>query len=143
MTVSQGNAPSPDFAKCGGLIPAIAQDASDGEVLMLAYMNEDAWRETLETGYACYFSRSRGRLWRKGEESGNRQKVLAVRLDCDADTVLLLVEQTGPACHEGYRSCFFREIGNGSVRVCSPKLRNPEDMYGLKQPKEQGTCPHS
>ncbi|MBO4317436.1 MAG: phosphoribosyl-AMP cyclohydrolase [Mailhella sp.] len=128
--------PSPDFAKCGGLVPAIAQDAADGEVLMLAYMNEEAWNETLATGFACYYSRSRCRLWRKGEESGNRQKVLSVRLDCDADTVLLLVEQTGPACHEGYKSCFFRELDAGKVRTCSPKLKNPEDMYGSKQPKE-------
>ncbi|MBR4711429.1 MAG: bifunctional phosphoribosyl-AMP cyclohydrolase/phosphoribosyl-ATP diphosphatase HisIE [Clostridia bacterium] len=93
-----------------GLIPAIAQDAGTGEVLMLAWMNEESLSLTLETGYATYFSRSRGKLWKKGETSGHTQKVLGIRLDCDQDAILLTVEQTGPACHTGARSCFFNEV---------------------------------
>ena len=90
-----------------GLIPAIAQDASSGDVLMLAYMNEEAYQETLRTGRVCYFSRSRNKLWRKGEESGNVQEVKSIYFDCDADTLLIKVTQIGgAACHEGYRSCF-------------------------------------
>ena len=95
----------PDFSK--GLVPAIAQDAATGEVLMLAYMNEEAWKRTLETGEAHYWSRSRKELWHKGGTSGNVQKVLSIRLDCDSDTVLLKIEQIGgAACHTGRRSCF-------------------------------------
>ena len=98
----------PDFSK--GLIPAIAQDSKDGEVLMLAYMNEEAWNRTLETGEAHYWSRSRQKLWHKGETSGNVQKVHSIRLDCDKDTILLSVTQIGgAACHTGRRSCFFRK----------------------------------
>src|SRR3954449_1830119 len=98
-----------DFDKTGGLIPAIAQDAATGTVLMMAWMNQEAYEETLRTGRACYFSRSRNRLWRKGEESGNVQEVQAVFLDWDADTILVKVRQVGgAACHEGYKSCFFR-----------------------------------
>ena len=98
----------PDFSK--GLVPAIAQDAATGEVLMLAYMNEEAWKRTLETGEAHYWSRSRKELWHKGGTSGNVQKVLSIRLDCDSDTVLLKIEQIGgAACHTGRRSCFYRE----------------------------------
>ena len=93
-----------------GLVPAIAQDARTGEVLMLAYMNEETLRETLESGYATYFSRSRQKRWRKGEESGNVQKVVEIRYDCDGDTLLLKVEQTGCACHTGAYSCFFRKL---------------------------------
>ena len=105
------------FAKGGGLVPAIAQDATTGQVLMLAWMNPDALRETLATGRAVYFSRSRNRLWRKGDESGHVQQVVEVRFDCDADAILLRVHQTGPACHEGYRSCFFRQFTQEGVRV--------------------------
>lgn len=109
----------PDFSK--GLVPAIAQDAATGEVLMLAYMNEEAWKRTLETGEAHYWSRSRKELWHKGGTSGNVQKVLSIRLDCDNDTVLLKIEQIGgAACHTGRRSCFYREWDNGVVRECSP-----------------------
>src|SRR5256885_16499778 len=105
-----------DFDKSGGLVPAVAQDADTGQVLMLAWMNREAYEETLRTGRACYFSRSRGRLWRKGEESGHVQEVREVFLDCDADTILLKVHQIGgAACHEGYRSCFFRWGGSGGV----------------------------
>ena len=121
----------PDFAKGGGLVPAIAQDDASGEVLMLAYMNEDAWRKTLETGDAHYWSRSRSSLWHKGDTSGNVQKVKAIRLDCDRDAVLLLIEQVGKAaCHEGYESCFFNELdGNGSSFVCCERFFDPKEVY--------------
>ena len=100
-----------DFDKAGGLVPAVAQDADTGEVLMLAWMNREAFDETVRTGRAVYFSRSRNKLWRKGEESGHVQEVRGVYVDCDADTVLLKVKQVGgAACHEGYKSCFFREL---------------------------------
>src|SRR5215213_11549970 len=103
----------PDFSKNDGLLAAIAQDAATNEVLMVAWMNEEAFSETLRTGRAVYFSRSRGKLWRKGEESGHMQTVKAIFVDCDADAILLKVEQTGAACHEGYRSCFFRQVSSG------------------------------
>ncbi len=126
---ARGQAFEPDFAK--GLIPAIAQDAATGEVLMLAYMNEEAWLRTLETGEAHYWSRSRRKLWHKGESSGNVQKVLSVRLDCDSDTILLLITQKGgAACHTGRRSCFYREWKAGRVDVCSPLVFDPEKVYG-------------
>ena len=100
----------PNFDKCE-LIPVIAQDAENNDVLMLAYMNADAYQETLSTGRVCYYSRSRDKLWRKGEESGNVQEVKEIYFDCDADTLLVKVRQIGDAaCHEGYRSCFFRKI---------------------------------
>ena len=119
----------PDFSK--GLVPAIAQDCASGEVLMLAYMNEDAWRKTLETGEAHYWSRSRRELWHKGGTSGNVQKVRALRLDCDNDTVLLLVEQQGgAACHTGRRSCFYREWKDGRLRECAPQVFDPTKVYG-------------
>lgn len=119
----------PDFSK--GLVPAIAQDCASGEVLMLAYMNEDAWRKTLETGEAHYWSRSRRELWHKGGTSGNVQKVRALRLDCDNDTVLLLVEQQGgAACHTGRRSCFYREWKDGRLRECAPQVFDPKKVYG-------------
>lgn len=121
---------APDFGKAGGLVPAIAQDADTGEVLMMAWMNEEAFRMTLKTGEAHYFSRSRGRLWHKGGTSGHTQHIRAVRLDCDSDTVLLLVEQKGgAACHEGYRSCFYRELKEGEVTLCSPKVFDPKEVY--------------
>src|SRR5882762_5036177 len=105
-----------DFQKSGGLVPAIAQDAATGQVLMLAWMNQEAFEETLRTGRAVYFSRSRNRLWRKGEESGHVQEVKEVFVDCDADTILLKVHQLGDAaCHEGYQSCFFRRLDKDQV----------------------------
>jgi len=120
----------PDFDKQGGLIPAIAQDAATLEVLMLAYMNKESWEKTLETGEVHYFSRSRKKLWHKGETSGHVQKLKAVRLDCDEDTVLLLVEQVGgAACHMGFRSCFFRELSDSGVKDCSPKVFDPKEVY--------------
>jgi len=119
-----------DFDKSGGLIPAIAQDAETGDVLMLAWMNRDAYEETLRTGRACYFSRSRGRLWRKGEESGNVQEVKEVFIDCDADTVLLKVRQIGgAACHEGYRSCFFRKVNGDVTQVIGERVFDPKQVY--------------
>ncbi|MEM2120064.1 MAG: phosphoribosyl-AMP cyclohydrolase [Archaeoglobaceae archaeon] len=95
-----------------GLIPVVVQDAKTGEVLMLAYANEEALRRTLETGYAHYWSRSRNKLWMKGETSGNTQKIVEIRVDCDCDTLLYLVEQKGNACHTGHKSCFFRRLGD-------------------------------
>lgn len=101
-----------------GLVAAVAQQHDTGEVLMLAWMNEDAVKETLETGHVCYWSRSRRSLWRKGETSGHGQRLVELRIDCDGDALLLRVDQTGPACHTGERSCFFRAAsGNGLVTV--------------------------
>lgn len=121
-----------DFTKAGGLIPAIAQDAASGTVLMMAWMNEEAYRETLRTGRAVYFSRSRNKLWRKGEESGNVQLVRGIYIDCDADALLLKVEQLGgAACHEGYQSCFFRELNQqGEVAAThGERLFDPKTVY--------------
>lgn len=132
-SVSHSLLPSPDFVPdfSKGLVPAIAQDASSGEVLMLAYMDETAWNATLRTGEAHYWSRSRNELWHKGGTSGNVQKVRAIRLDCDADAVLLLIDQIGgAACHTGRRSCFFREWSNGTEHTCAPQVFDPSDVYG-------------
>ena len=119
-----------DFSKTDGLIPAIAQDAKTGEVLMLAYMNEDAFNETLKTGKAVYFSRSRNKLWRKGEESGHFQIVRELFIDCDADTVLVKVEQIGgAACHEGFSSCFFRKLIDGKTEVIGSRIFDPSKVY--------------
>ncbi len=119
-----------DFEKGGGIVPVIAQEASTGEVLMLAYMNEEAWQETLKTGRACYWSRSRGKLWRKGEESGNVQVVKEIFVDCDNDTILLKVEQIGgAACHEGYKSCFFRKVAGDRLEVVGERIFDPKEVY--------------
>jgi phosphoribosyl-AMP cyclohydrolase len=120
----------PDFAKGGGLIAAIAQDAATLDVLMLAWMNEEAWRRTLETGEVHYYSRSRNELWHKGATSGHVQRVVSIRPDCDGDAVLVLVEQHGAACHEGYRSCFFRELRDGRAVVRARRLVDPGEVYG-------------
>lgn len=126
----QEHAFTPDFAKCGGLLPVITQCATSGEVLMLAYMNEEAFQKTLESGEAHYFSRSRNSLWHKGGTSGHVQKVRAMRLDCDNDALLLLVEQIGgAACHTGYRSCFYRERKNDRVSECCPVVFDPKEVY--------------
>ena len=126
--------PTPDFDKSGGLLPAIAQDADTKQVLMLAWMNREAYEETLRTRRAVYFSRSRNRLWRKGEESGNVQEVHAVYLDCDADTILLEVRQIGgAACHEGYASCFFRKITPDGCEVIGERLFDPKDVYSTNK----------
>ena len=122
-----------NFEKAGGLVPVIAQDADTGEVLMLAWMNREAFEETVRTGRAVDFSRSRGRLWRKGEESGHVQEVRGVYLDCDADTVLLKVKQVGgAACHEGYKSCFFRRLDGDAVTVVGERVFDPKQVYGKK-----------
>ena len=116
-----------------GLVAAIAQDATSGRVLTVAWMNRDALRATVETGEAVYWSRSRKRLWHKGEESGHVQKVLQVRLDCDADAILLKVEQAGGiACHTGRESCFFRKLENGRWVSTDPVLKDPKLIYGEK-----------
>jgi phosphoribosyl-AMP cyclohydrolase len=121
---------TPDFSKGDGLLPAIAQDAATGEVLMLGYMNREAWDETLATGRAVYYSRSRGRLWRKGEESGHIQQVKSVHIDCDADTILLKVDQVGgAACHEGYSSCFFRRWDGAEFTIEGERVFDPQQIY--------------
>jgi phosphoribosyl-AMP cyclohydrolase len=119
-----------DFDKAGGLVPAIAQDAATGQVLMMAWMNREAFDETLRTRRAVYFSRSRNRLWRKGEESGNVQEVREVFIDCDADTILLKVHQIGgAACHEGYPSCFFRQVEGDVLKVVGERVFDPAKVY--------------
>ena len=120
-----------DFTKVkDGLVAAIAQDADTNEVLMIAWMNRDAFEETVRTHRAVYFSRSRNRLWRKGEESGHVQEVRAVFLDCDADTILLKVRQVGgAACHEGYKSCFFRQVDGDQLRVVGERVFDPKTVY--------------
>jgi phosphoribosyl-AMP cyclohydrolase len=124
---------APDFEKAGGLITAVTVDAEDGEVLMVAYMNEEAFLLTLETGRVHYFSRSRGKLWKKGEQSGNMQELVEMRVDCDLDAVVVRVKQKGPACHEGYRSCFFRSVeSDGKLGVRGERLMTAEEMYGVK-----------
>jgi phosphoribosyl-AMP cyclohydrolase len=123
----------PDFEKRGGLVTVVTQDADSGEVLMVAYMNREAWQKTLATGQACYYSTSRKQLWVKGETSGNVQEVREIRVDCDADAVLLKVYQRGgAACHEGYRSCFFRTVDPDGWRVVAERLVDPEKLYGKK-----------
>ena len=120
-----------DFEKSGGLIPAVAQDHRTGEVLMLAYMNEEAWETTLKTGYATYFSRSRRKLWIKGQTSGNRQIVKEIRIDCDDDSVLLRVEQIGEAaCHTGHRSCFHKKVkADRTTEIIGEPIFDPEEVY--------------
>ena len=131
--MSDSSLTSPDFSKGDGLVPAIAQDAASGDVLMMAYMNAESYAETLRTGRAVYYSRSRRKLWRKGEESGNVQLVKAVYIDCDADTLLLKVEQLGgAACHEGYKSCFFRKVTPAGLEVEGERVFDPATVYGKK-----------
>ena len=120
-----------NFEKMGGLIPAIVQDWSTGEVLMLAFMNKDAWEKTLSTGKATFFSRTRNKLWVKGNTSGNVQKVHEIRIDCDDDSLLLRVEQVGgAACHTGYKSCFFKQVSGDTTRVLGHRVFDPEEVYG-------------
>jgi phosphoribosyl-AMP cyclohydrolase len=128
-----------DFDKSGGIIPVVTQDYTTGRLLMVAYMNREAFEETARTGRACYFSRSRNRLWRKGEESGNHQTVREIRVDCDADTILLRVDQHGDqaACHEGYESCFFRVYDAGDWRIVDERKVDPAKYgagYGHHKP---------
>jgi phosphoribosyl-AMP cyclohydrolase len=113
-----------------GLVAAIAQQHDSGEVLMLAWMNREALAETLATGQVCYWSRSRQRLWRKGETSGQRQRLIELRVDCDGDALLLLVDQSGVACHTGRRSCFFRAWRGGHLETIAEVLVDPKSLYG-------------
>ncbi len=123
-------AAKPDFTKQQGLLPSIVQDARTGKVLMLAYMNDLAWEETLRTGKAHYWSRSRQKLWLKGEESGHVQKVMDIYLDCDLDAILLKVEQVGgAACHTGHESCFYRKYSQGTLQVEGSPLFDPQEVY--------------
>ena len=120
-----------DFNKTDGLVPAIVQDNQTGEILMLAYMNQDAFSATLSTGKATYYSRSRQTLWVKGETSGNVQLVKEIRIDCDDDTVLIKVEQLGgAACHTGHRSCFYKKVENGTIRIVGEPVFDPKEVYG-------------
>lgn len=120
-----------DFDKLGGLVPAIAQDYESAEILMLAFMNQEAWQKTLDTGIVHYWSRSRGSLWKKGEQSGNVQEVREIRLDCDLDCVLIKVRQVGEAaCHTGYRSCFFNLIRDGQLVKDGQIIFDPKERYG-------------
>lgn len=128
-----------DFAKGGGVTPVVTVDHATGRLLMLAYMNREAFEETVATGRACYFSRSRNRLWRKGEQSGNFQLVREIRLDCDGDALLLAVEQQGDAaaCHQGYESCFFRTLRDGEWKVAEARKVDPAKYgrdYGHRKP---------
>ena len=119
-----------NFKKMGGLIPAIAQDEKTGEVLMLAYMNQAAWEATLKTRRATYYSRTRDTLWVKGLTSGHIQHVKEIRVDCDIDTVLLKVEQTGgAACHTGYASCFFQRVKDGALVTTGQPVFDPKEVY--------------
>jgi phosphoribosyl-AMP cyclohydrolase len=120
-----------------GLVPAIAQDAASGRVLMVAWMNREALQQTARDGEAVYWSRSRGRLWRKGEQSGHVQRVREIRLDCDGDVVLLAVEQVGGiACHTGRERCFFRKLADGHWETVEPVLRDPAEIYRGGEPRE-------
>ncbi len=114
----------------GGLVTAVVQDWKTGEVLMVAHQNREAVERTLTTGLMHYWSRSRGRLWMKGESSGHLQRVREVRVDCDGDALLYRVEQVGGACHEGYRSCFFRRLGEGGLEEVGERVFDPERVYG-------------
>ena len=122
-----------DFAKAGGLITAVVQDSATGRVLMVGYMNEEAFRKTVETGYTTFFSRSRNKLWMKGESSGHRLVVKEISTDCDRDAVLVKVEALGPGvCHEGYESCFFRRLEDGEWKVVDTRAYDPAGVYGGK-----------
>ena len=119
-----------DIKWSDGLVPVIAQELSTKQVLMFAFMNREALQQTVETGYAVYWSRSRNKLWRKGEESGHQQKVHELRLDCDGDVILMTVEQLGGiACHTGRHDCFFQKLENDAWKTDKPVIKNPEDIY--------------
>ena len=122
-----------DFKKLDGLLPAIVQDASSGRVLMLGFMNQESFRRTVETGFATFYSRSRGKLWMKGESSGHRLAVKEISTDCDQDALLLRVEALGPGvCHNGYQSCFYRRFENGQWVESEPRTYDPKAVYGGK-----------
>ena len=120
-----------DFEKCGGLIPAIAQDHRTGEVLMMAYINEESWQETLKSGYATYYSRSRQQLWKKGESSGHLQVIHQILVDCDLDTVIFKIDQLGAgACHTGHRSCFYRAVTPEGLQEVEETVFDVNKVYG-------------
>jgi phosphoribosyl-AMP cyclohydrolase len=123
-----------DFSKLDGLVPAVAQDWQTGEVLMVAFMNSESWELTIKTGIMHYWSRSRSKLWKKGESSGNIQEVKELRIDCDEDCVLAKVRQIGDAaCHTGYRSCFYRVVEGGTTRMDGVRVFDPAEKYGEKK----------
>ena len=128
-TLEEGTVFAPRFDK-DGLIPAIAQDAENGAILMMAYMNEEALSKTLETGEAHYWSRSRQSLWHKGQTSGHTQKIIEIRTDCDQDVILLRVSQSSAACHRGYRSCFYRLVTGDGLKTTDTPLKSAEEIYG-------------
>jgi phosphoribosyl-AMP cyclohydrolase len=131
MTFSPEN--GPDFSRGDGLLPVIVQDVQTGEVLMLAHMNAESYAQTLASGEAVYYSRSRKKLWHKGEQSGHVQRVKAIYVDCDRDCVLLKVEQVGgAACHEGYKTCFFRQVTPEGLQVIGQRIFDPETVYKKK-----------
>ncbi len=120
----------PNFDRLGGLVPVVVQDYTSGEVLMQAFMNRKAWEETLRTRYATYWSRSRNELWVKGEQSGNRQEVKEIYVDCDEDSILLkVIQRGGGACHTGHRSCFYRRLEGGELKEVSERVFDPEEVY--------------
>jgi phosphoribosyl-AMP cyclohydrolase len=120
-----------DFEKAGGLVTAVIQDHATGRVLMVGYMNDEAFRKTVETGFATFYSRSRQKLWLKGETSGHRLVVKSIATDCDQDAVLVQVEALGPGvCHEGYESCFFRKLDQGAWKIADPRAYDPTAVYG-------------
>jgi phosphoribosyl-AMP cyclohydrolase len=124
----------PAFLGPDSLVTVVAQDATTGQVLMVAHMNREAWQETIATRRAVYYSRARGRLWRKGEESGNIQHVREIYVDCDGDAVLLKVDQVGgAACHEGYPSCFFRQMTPDGPTIVAKRVFDPKDVYGKRE----------
>ena len=125
--------PPLDFAKLGGIVPVVAVDHESGECLMQAFMNEKAWELTIEEGYAHYFSRSRNRIWKKGEQSGHTQRVVEIWVDCDDDSVLLRVQQAGgAACHTGYRSCYHRVLTEQGLAVRGERIFDPDEVYGTE-----------
>jgi len=121
---------SPNFEKGNGLVPAIIQDYQTGKILMLGFLNKSAWEKTLETGLVHFYSRTRDKLWLKGETSGHYLVLKEVYVDCDEDTLLFKVEPKGPVCHEGYMSCFYRKLENGKLKIVEKKLYHPEEVYG-------------
>ena len=122
-----------DFEKSGGLVTAVVQDDASGRVLMVGYMNEEAFQLTVKTGFVTFYSRSRQKLWLKGESSGHRLVVKSIGADCDLDAVLVRVESLGPGvCHEGYESCFFRRLENGEWKIADQRVYDPAEVYGSK-----------
>jgi phosphoribosyl-AMP cyclohydrolase len=125
-----------NFSKTGGMLPAVVQEAGTGKILMLGYMNEEAYRKTLQSGNVTFFSRSRNKLWMKGESSGHVLKVKEVLVDCDLDSLVVIAEQLGPGtCHEGYRTCYFRRVDGDSLVEVEPRAFDPKAVYGTSSGK--------